>query len=154
MQCTSCHNKSALVSSLADAPVVTLRLTTTITCTLGHVTRVPVSRAANTGIFRPNKYLRWSFLITPDLGHTRRHVQSGGATQTLAPMIQCYPMLSNAGRCGQCGQCVQCGHDPAAVCHMSTVHSHLSVQISGCKYPLIAGTSGPTRGSQLRSKIV
>ena len=74
MQCTSCHNKSALVSSPADAPAVTLRLTTTITCTLGHVTRVPVSRAANTGIFRPNKYLRWSFLITPDLGHTGRHV--------------------------------------------------------------------------------
>ena len=74
MQCTSCHNKSALVSSPADAPAVTLRLTTTITCTLGHVTRVPVSRAANTGIFRPNKYLRWSFLITPDLGHTRPHV--------------------------------------------------------------------------------
>ena len=79
--------------------------------------------------------------------------QSGGATQTLAPMIQCYPMLSTAARCGQC---VQCGHDPAAVCHMSTVRSPLSVQISGCKDPLTltAGPSDPTRGSQLRSKIV
>ena len=150
MQCTSCHNKSALVSSLDDAPVVTLVLTTTITCTLGHVTRVPVSRAANTGIFRPNKYLRWSFLITPDLGHTC-HVYT--VWRRYSDPHSHDPMLSNA-RCGQYVQCRQCGHDPAAVCHMSTVHSHLSVQISGCKYPLTAGTSDPTRGSQLRSKIV
>ena len=66
--------------------------------------------------------------------------QSGGATQTLAPMIQCYPMLDVAS--------VYTGHDPAAVCHMSTVHSPLSVQISGCKYPLTEGLSDPTRGSQ------
>ena len=53
--------------------------------------------------------------------------QSGGATQTLAPMIQCYPMLSTAARCGQCLQCVQCGHDPAYSC-LSYVYCPLSSQ--------------------------
>ena len=159
MQCTSCHNKSALVSSPADAPVMTLRLTTTITCTLRHwdtCSRVQSRQYRNIPTQQISPVVISNYARPWPHAATRvTCTQSGGATQTLAPMIQCYPMLSTA-RCGQCGQCQcgQCGHDPAAVCHMSTVHSHLSVQISGCKYPLTAGTSDPTRGSQLRSKIV
>ena len=65
-------------------------------------TRVPLSSAANTEIFRPNKYLRWSFLITPDLGHTRRHVSRVHSLAALlrpslpwSNVIQCYPLLQD-----------------------------------------------------------